>query len=184
MINSADLYDRKSYFLKPADFYMTTEQMVIKTVLGSCITLTMFSPKAGVSAACHAVLPTCRDCTCPSNPCTNKYKYVQCVIPEMLKKFKEFGLQADDLEIKMFGGADMIQFRKGSRSWENQRVGRKNIVMARDVARQYNLNIMHSDVGGTLGRKLYFDTKNGEVWLRRLNRYVPNEGLFKQAVNA
>ena len=82
----------------------------------------------------------------------------------------------------MFGGADMIMVRKGSRSWENQRVGRKNVVMARDVARDHNLVIKNSDVGGTLGRKLYFDTETGEVWLKRLNRYVPNEGL-KQTVN-
>lgn len=183
MIDMNELYGKKSYFLKPADFYITTEQMVIKTVLGSCITLTMFSPQEGVSAACHAVLPSCRDCSCPHDPCLNKYKYVQCVIPAMLKKFRKYGLEAKDLEIKMFGGADMIMVRKGSRCWENQRVGRKNVVMARDVARENDLVIKSSDVGGTLGRKLYFDTGTGEVWLRRLNRYVPNEGL-KQAVNA
>lgn len=184
MINNTDMYGRKSYFLKPADFYMTTEQMVIKTVLGSCVTLTMFSPQTGVSAACHAVLPSCRDCSCPSDVCLNKYKFVKCVIPEMLKRFKKMGVDPGDIEIKMFGGADMIMVRKGSRSWDNQRVGRQNIVMARDVARENNLIIKKSDVGGTLGRKLYFDTESGEVWLKRLNRPVPNAGLLKQAVNS
>ena len=184
MINNSDMYGKKSYFLKPADLYMTSEQMVIKTVLGSCVTLTMFSPETGVSAACHAVLPSCQDCSCASNVCMNKYKFVQCVIPEMLKRFKRLGIAPADIEIKMFGGADMIMVRKGSRSWDNQRVGRKNIVMARDVAREHHLIIKSSDVGGTLGRKLYFDTETGEVCLKRLSRSVPNEGLLKQAVNS
>lgn len=94
------------------------------------------------------------------------------------------GVDPGDIEIKMFGGADMIMVRKGSRSWDNQRVGRQNIIMARDVARENNLIIKKSDVGGTLGRKLYFDTESGEVWLKRLNRPVPNAGLLKQAVNS
>jgi chemotaxis receptor (MCP) glutamine deamidase CheD len=41
------------------------------------------------------------------------------------------GIGPDEIEIKMFGGADMIMVRNGSNAWENQRVGRKNILKAR-----------------------------------------------------
>lgn len=178
MNNAAWMNVRKSYFLKPADFYITSESMVIKTILGSCITITMFSRKIGAAAACHAVLPCCKDGTCPPVSCTNKYKFVECVIPEMLKRFRELGAGPDDIEIKMFGGADMIMVRKDCRAWDNQRVGRKNILMAREVARYHNLKLNNVDVGGTLGRKIVFDTQTGEVWLKRLSRQVPNEGLL------
>ena len=175
--NTINVNGRKSCFLKPADFYFTSEQMVIKTVLGSCLTITMFSKKLGVAAACHAVLPSCRDKSCPPESCTNKYRFVECVIPEMLRRFQKLGVDSDDIEIKMFGVADMIMFRKGCSAWNNQRVGRQNILMAREVAKHHNLKLNNTDVGGTLGRKIYFDTETGDVWMKRLCRIKPDEGV-------
>ena len=173
---------KRSRFLKPADFCITSEQLVIKTVLGSCLTITMFSRKVGVAAACHALLPSCRDGSCPPETCTNKYRFVECVIPEMLRQFEQLGASPDDMEIKMFGGADMIMFRKGSHTWDNQRVGRKNILMAREVAAHYNLKLNNADVGGTLGRTIHFDTETGEVRLKRLNRAIPGDEALNNSL--
>lgn len=176
MKKTEPLNGRKSRFLKPSDFCLTTEPMVIKTVLGSCLTITMFSRKAGAAAACHATLPSCKDHSCLPGACENKYKFVECVIPEMLRRFQELGVGSGEIEIKMFGGADMIMVRKGSKCWDNQRVGRKNILMAREIVRNLQLRVMKMDVGGTLGRQLQFDTKTGEVWMKRLSRIDRNEG--------
>lgn len=164
--------NRTSYYLKPAEFCFTSEPAIIKTTLGSCLTITMYSRKTGAAAACHAVLPACKEenCSCDVDSCRQKYKYVECVIPEMLRRFRQLGVSPDEIEIKMFGGADLLIFRKGCRSWENQRVGRKNILKAREMTHYYDLTLSGTDVGGTLGRKLYFDTETGHVWLKRLAR--------------
>ena len=168
---------RKSHFLKPADFYFTSESMVIKTVLGSCLTITMFSRKAGAAAACHAVLPSCRDNSCPHGTCRNKYKFVKCVIPEMLWKFNRLGVGPDEIEIKMFGGADMILVKRDSWLADNERVGRKNILMAREVVQYNRLKVKNVDVGGTFSRKIHFDTETGEVWLKRLIQPILDDGM-------
>lgn len=96
----------------------------------------------------------------------------------MVRRFRESGIPAEDIEIKLFGGADMIMFRRNSRSYDNQRVGRKNILKAREIARNLNMSFTRADVGGTLGRTIYFDTETGEVWLKRLCKPVPNKGLM------
>lgn len=140
--------------------------------------VTMRCRRTGLAAACHALLPVCRqDCSCPPETCLHKYRFVTCILPDMLQRFVKKGVFPEDLEIKMFGGADMIMVRKNSRAWENQRVGRKNILAARNVARNLNIRFSREDVGGTLGRKIYFDTESGEVWLKRLSKPVPNAGL-------
>lgn len=177
MFNFEEVHFKESHFLKPADLYFTAESMVIKTVLGSCVTMTMFSPRTGIAAACHAVLPTCNEKSCPLETCMNKNKFVACVIPEMLRRFKRLGIWPDELEIKMFGGADMLVVKKGSWSGENGRVGRKNILMARELVQNNNLKLKNADVGGTLGRKLFFDTETGEVLLKRLSGTKLTKGM-------
>ena len=77
----------------------------------------------------------------------------------------------------MFGGADMIMIRKGCDSWKNHRVGRQNILMARKVAHEHKLQFKSQDIGGTLGRKIYFDTNTGKVWLKRLSKSSQNDEL-------
>ena len=157
-------------YLKPAEMFFVDKPLLIKTILGSCITVTMFSQRAGAAAAaaaCHALLPTCgQDSPCYNLACTQRHKYVDCIIPLMLKKFKKMGIDASEIEVKLFGGADMFESNgKGS-----ARVGSMNVEMARKVLEKYGLRLKSFDVGGTSGRKILFDTKTGEVWMKRLNQ--------------
>jgi len=43
-------------YLKPGELFITDKPFFVKTVLDSCLTITMFSPRARLSAICHAVL--------------------------------------------------------------------------------------------------------------------------------
>ena len=170
-----EIHIRENHFLKPAHLYFTAGSMVITTILGSCLTMTMFSRRTGVAAACHAVLPACNEKSCPAGRCRDIGRYVACVIPEMLRRYGKLGVEPGELEIKMFGGADMIMVKKESWTGENERVGRKNILMARELIQKNRLKLKNADVGGTLGRKLFFDTDTGEVLLKRLSGIEKNK---------
>lgn len=156
-------------YLKPGDFCLAVKPTIIKTVLGSCITVTMFSRRTGIGAACHALLPTCREereSHCPPGTCQNTFRYVECVIPEMVRQMKGQGVTVEELEVKLFGGADMMM---GALA-DHQRVGSMNIQKARMGLARLGLTVISSDVGGSAGRKLIFDTRTGDVWIRRLNK--------------
>lgn len=155
-------------YLKPGDFCLALQPAVIKTVLGSCLTVTMYSPRTGIGAACHALLPTCRDNDhhCPPGTCLNTFRYVECVIPEMLRRMQSHGLMVSELEVKIFGGADMLSKSLAA----HQQVGSLNVRKAKAIFARMGMTIRNGDVGGGAGRKLIFDTRTGEVWIKRLNK--------------
>jgi chemotaxis protein CheD len=94
------------------------------------------------------------------------FKYVDCSIRKMLKLFDRFDVKRRELEIKVFGGADMLDTARNGRGAFS--VGKLNITTATMILEQEGLSIVSMDVGGRWGRKLYFHTRTGEVLLKRL----------------
>jgi chemotaxis protein methyltransferase CheR len=160
-------------YLKPAEMCITDKPSVVRTVLGSCLAITMFHPRLGVAAICHALLPEPDQQSAEENAPVNPLKYVTLVIPEMIAKLQEYGIKLEELEVKMFGGADMLTTREDR--GKNQAVGRLNSMKAVMLLESHGLKVKVSDVGGTLGRKIFFYTHTGEVLLKRLT-----SGIFPQ----
>ena len=155
-----------TYFLKPAELCFVREPSLIRTVLGSCVTVTMLCRRLGAAAACHPVLPVCREASsCRPGSCRQKNKYVECVVPEMIRRFQELGVRLDELEVKLFGGANM--FSRNGKQREILHVGNMNVSMARQKIAELELELKSFDVGGIQGRKLYFETGSGEVWVKK-----------------
>jgi len=157
-------------YLKSAGLFESSmkskELLIVKTVLGSCISVTMFHPHTKIAVMCHAVLPVCLEKNYCKISCKEPYKYVNCVISEMASKFLKYGIDPGDIEVKLFGGADMF-FLKTERE-KLQSVGRQNIEAAIKAVKSENLKLKVADVGGNFGRKLFFYTHTGEVWLKYL----------------
>jgi len=158
--------DLKTYFLRPAELVFVREPSLIRTVLGSCVTITMFCRRTGAAAACHPVLPVCRtEQSCLPGKCQDKFKYVECVVPQMIQRFQEQGTNLNELEVKLFGGANM--FFNNHMKGRIIHVGNMNVSMARQKIDELQIKVKSFDVGGTKGRKLFFDTASGDVWVKR-----------------
>ena len=155
-------------YLKPGDFFLALQPTVIKTVLGSCLTVTMYAPRTGYGAACHALQPVCRRRTlhCRPDQCQEKFRYVECVIPEMIRQLQRYGVAMAELEVKIFGGADMMTRNMP----DHHRIGKANVKKAREVLAELGLAIKNADVGGDTGRQLIFNTQTGDVWIKRLTK--------------
>ncbi len=151
-------------YLKPMEAYFIKQPAIVVTVLGSCLLITMFHSRCTLTAVCHVLLPRC-DRERPSTDCPDRFKYVTCAIPEMIMRFERMGVRRGELEVKVFGGADMFTVREDRRSGT---IGRKNIEAAIEVMGRERLEIAASDMGGRRGRKLYVNTGTGEVLLKRL----------------
>jgi len=161
-----DLDGLKNVYLHPGESCFSSKPIVVSTVLGSCLSITFFSRKIKYAGMSHCMLPNCKDCNQNCNNCTNPYKYVDCTINFMLKKFDNKGIDRKDIEVKIFGGADVL--KTSSKEKRISTVGKQNIQMAEETLRKNNMYIKASDVGGVLGRKILFLTENGEIFLSRL----------------
>lgn len=165
------------HYLKPEGFYFFTKPCVIRTVLGSCVTITMYSRSTGMASACHPVLPWCKDDqVCNFMGCKKKYRFVGCVIPEMVRRFKKKGVDVDDLEVKLFGGSEMLSVN--SSNPQIIQIGKMNVEMAEIKLENLGLKLKSHDTGGTLGRRLLFDTKTGDVWIKKISKY--NTSVFEK----
>lgn len=151
------------YFLKMGNIHITDQEKLIMTVLGSCISVTMFSWKPRLAAISHSQLPTCDKYDKMCSECPRSQNYVECSIDNMKQKFIDSGIPLEQVEVKIFGGGNVIK----SNGFET--VGAKNIRIAIERLEKENIQIISKDLGGEVGRKIFFSTKTGEVFVKRLD---------------
>ena len=154
--------------LKAGEMHCADRPTLVVTVLGSCLSVILYNRRLGIGGICHGLLPSCGNRKTCSGDCTEKFRYVDCAIRQMVKIFERFGVKRSEIEVKCFGGADMF-----SRPIEKSgllSVGRQNSETADEVMKSEGLTLITRDVGGLQGRKILFYTHTGEVLLKRLTK--------------
>jgi chemotaxis protein CheD len=151
-------------YLQPGESYFARTPAIIRTILGSCVGVTFWSARLGVGALSHAQLPRC-----PASSSVDirrvAGRYVDSTIRDLARHFDEMGALRSEVQVKVFGGADVLLVRDITRPT----VGRLNCEAAIEVLRDEGFLVIASSTGGTSGVHIRFDTRTGEVQLRRLN---------------
>ncbi len=140
---------------------MSSGPACVLTVLGSCVSVTMFNERLGVGAICHALLPR-------KTGGGDDFKYVDSSILQMIKAFERLKISRQEIEVKLFGGADMFQAEAGN-YWLTS-IGQQNVKTALRTLESENLRLLASDVGGRSGRKLYYYMHENRVFIKRLKK--------------
>lgn len=156
-------YHSLCIYLKPGEVVVASQPILVRTILGSCIAVTMFSPRQRIGAICHAMMPD-------RGGKRQDLRYVDTAIHYIHRKVHEFGA-ADDLEIKLFGGAQVL-LATDRQHPRNLTVGMKNVARAQEILAELGLPAVKNDVGGSRGRKLFFSIMNGDVYVARLGSDV------------
>jgi chemotaxis protein CheD len=162
------------FYLQPAEAHFSRAPSLVMTVLGSCVSVTMFSAHPGFGGICHVLLPECR-IDCCDGGCDSTFRYMDCAVKRMAERFAAEGIRSTEIEVKIFGGSDMLTIKKEKKFMT---VGRQNIEAARNRLHDEGLRIRASHVGGTFGRKILFFTHTGEVLMKKIERSaLPTEEL-------
>ena len=133
---------------------------LVQTVLGSCVSVTMYSPKHKWGGIFHALLPRMGDF--PKNKALgDHFRYVDSSIWHLLRQFAQAGISAKSLECKVFGGASPLNHHSDSSA------GNRNVMVAMEILAQEGVTVSASSVGGYGGRKLFFRTDTGLVLQKR-----------------
>jgi chemotaxis protein CheD len=108
--------------------------------------------------------------TCPIKPRANPSfaagnRYVDYAIRNLARQFSAMGVLHSEVQVKLFGGGDVLDF-----ATETMRptVGRLNREVALRVLDEEGFKVSASRLGGTRGVKIQFHTGTGEVLLRLL----------------
>ena len=146
--------------LMPGELFVAREPTIITTILGSCVSVAMFSPRFKTGAMCHALLPENG-----STPGSDPLRFVDHAILHMIGEFSKLGIQRKDIQVKLFGGSDVLATVNDAVT-----VGTQNVIKAFEIIEREKLRLVAQDVRGEQGRKIFFNTCTGEILLKRVGK--------------
>lgn len=147
------MYAKK--FIHVGEIFLGTKPTEISTVLGSCIAVCLYDKVEQVGGMNHYLVPLWNDNGLQSP------KYGNISIPRLIENMLNIGCQKHNLEAKLFGGGNVIDV-----SHEDMMIGRKNILIAKEILREYGIKITAQDVGGNRGRKILMRSDTGKIFLK------------------
>jgi chemotaxis protein CheD len=152
-------------YLRPGELFLAREPTIIRTILGSCIGVTFWSAKLRVGALCHAMLPRCPKASSSNADLSIGRQYVDFCIRDLSRQFESLGAVRKEVQVKLFGGADVLFERNAPK---RPTVGRLNCEAAVEIVRDEGYELIAASLGDTFGRKIRFNTGSGDVLLLRL----------------
>lgn len=155
----------KSVFLLPGEAHFAKEPTVISTLLGSCVALVIHDARRAWGGMNHYMLPD----TSEGGGALAPGKYGDKAIPNLIKVATMSGCQIGDLRGRLYGGASVVGHLASTGSMD---IGNRNVEVADRLCREAGLRIVERQVGGSTGRKLFFDVSDGSV---RMNMIAQNE---------
>ncbi len=160
-------------FLQPGEFYLGDADTRIRTLLGSCVAITMWHPKRRLGAMCHFLVPTRGGG--PMEDCPDG-RYGDEALMLFLRDALNQETNPMDYVIKLFGGGNMFPGVSKTSSKE-QLVGMRNVARARELLRAFRLKVASENTGGTGHRIVMLDNWSGNVWLRHDPIEAPTTAL-------
>jgi len=147
------MYTKK--FIHVGEIFVGVKPTEISTVLGSCVAVCIYDKVEKIGGMNHYLVPLWNENGLQSP------KYGNISIPRLIENMLNLGCQKHNLEAKVFGGGNVIEV-----SQEDMMIGRKNILIAKELLREYNIKVTAQDVGGSRGRKILMRTDTGKIFLR------------------
>jgi chemotaxis protein CheD len=154
-------------FLEPGDFHFAAAGTRIRTLLGSCVSITVWHPRLRIGGMCHYMIP-CRRRTSPGDRLCGRY--ADEALQLFLQEIARTGTQPPEYEAKMFGGGN--QFPDAPTNNTALDIPRRNVEYGRELLRRHGFELTAAHIGGTGARHLLFDLDTGEVWMKYTGRAV------------
>lgn len=149
--------------LLPGDFYVTCQDEVIDTVLGSCVSACIRNPRLKIGGMNHFMLPrpsgTSNDTW--DNVAGRATRYGTASMEQLINRILNAGGTRADLEVKIFGGGRVLSSLSD--------VGNHNVTFVRDFLRQEGLKVSSEDVGENCPRHIQYFPLTGRVRVKHLS---------------
>ena len=144
----------------PGEYFVSGENIVIMTVLGSCIAACLWDSRARVGGMNHFMLPES-----DSTDVSGRYgSYaMELLINEMLK----LGARRETMQAKIFGGGQVMA------NFTTMNVGERNTSFVVNYLQTERIPIVSEDVLDIYPRKVVFFPATGKAMVKRLAHAHP-----------
>jgi len=146
----------------PGEYYVSTQDEIIATVLGSCVAACVRDVQHGIGAMNHFLLPLHKGEEWSEKITSNSQatRYGNFAMEHMINDVLKFGGRKQNLEFKIFGGSRVIS-QMGD-------VGNSNIRFIMNYLKVEGYRLVAQDVGGINPRKVLYYPLSGRVRVKKI----------------
>ena len=142
---SSDYYQ---CIVSPGFIVVTQEPTLICSVCGNGVVITLWDKAKKSGGMAHCIYPSG-----DKRKATNYSADVAVV--QMLKKIFDLNARVADLDAQIIGGGSVGNCARGR--------AHKTVKVARKMLRKHGITVVSEDIGGSVGRKIIFDTHSGDI---------------------
>lgn len=147
-------------FLQPGDYFVGDSAFRVRTLLGSCVSITLWHPQARIGAMSHFLLPG------RSKDQQPDARYGDDALDLMVAGLHALGVAQADCQAKIFGGGDMFPGHRARRP----AIGTQNGAAARALLARHAIAVRSACLFGVGHRQIIFDIASGDVWSRQFKK--------------
>ncbi len=141
------------------EFRVAKGNFILKTIgLGSCVGIALYDPLKKVGGLAHVILPQ-------SDGIKRSAKYADQAVEMMLEAMERLGARRRNVIAKIAGGAQIFKHM----THENLKIGDRNVEAVKRQLEKFGLRLVSEDVGGNVGRSIYFYVMDGRMLIRYSN---------------
>lgn len=159
-------FDCDAAKILPGEYYYTCKDMVIVTVLGSCVSACIRDRVTGIGGMNHFMLPDGGGDA--DSPVSASMRYGTYAMEVLINDLLKAGAKRENLEAKVFGGGNVL------RGFIAINVGERNAQFVRDYLRAENIRMVAEDLNDIYPRKVYFFPRSGKVLVKKLRQLNNN----------
>jgi chemotaxis protein CheD len=155
--NEVRIFDEasiKRIILEPGEYYVTGEEAVLSTLLGSCVAVCLYDPVQRVAGMNHFLLSNKRYAkelpVCQSEA----GKYGIHAMALLIDQMTQLGAERSRLQAKAFGGGSILP--KTEEVGNFHCVGDVNCRFVREFLANERIPLVAEELGGYRGRMIYF----------------------------
>jgi chemotaxis protein CheD len=155
-------FQREITTIHPGEFSAATEDVILSTLLGSCVAVVLFDPEAQCSGMNHFLLPARNGSDDLLDSRSGRYGMYAMEL--LINSLMKLGAHRKNFVAKVFGGASTLRESTGFRS----NIPQHNIDFAMNYLKIEGIPVIGSDVGGVQARKIFLYTRTAQVKLKRI----------------
>lgn len=158
----------------PGEYYFSSKEMVIVTVLGSCVSACIRDRVSGIGGMNHFMLPDSG--SDENSPISVSMRYGNYAMEILINELLKAGARRENLEAKVFGGGNVL------RGFTSINVGERNAKFVRQYLKTENIRITAEDLIDIHPRKVYFFPRTGKVLVKKL-KVTHNDTLTQREID-
>jgi chemotaxis protein CheD len=155
----------------PGEYYATDKDMLLVTVLGSCVAACIRDVRLNVGGMNHFMLP--RSEQDPKNPVSMSARYGTFAMEILINQLLKMGARRETMEAKVFGGGNVL------RGFSINSIGESNASFVTEYLKAEGIHVAANDMLGIFPRKIYYFPASGRVLVKKL-RDLHNQTIVER----